>query len=561
MVILLSCCSVFTGTGYAGQPPVSKQNTSLSSQVDTLFAPWNTPTSPGCALAVIQKGRTLYKRGYGMADLEHNIPITRETVFYIGSTSKQFVAMCILLLEEQGKLSLDDDIRDYLPKFPEYDRPITIRHLIHHTSGIRDYLTLWNLAGKDYLDYMPEQAVYDMICRQKELNFSPGEQYLYSNSCYFLLALIVKKASGQTLREYTRDNIFHPLYMFQTHFHDDIHYIIKNRAFGYTRTENGQFGNLHMRFSLVGSGGLYTTIEDLFIWDQNFYRNRLGSRDPALIEKMHVNGRLNNGEDLDYAFALRNGRYRGLKTVEHGGALGGYRAQLLRFPEQQFSIIILSNLDSFNPTDMAYRVADIYLEDQMAPQEKIEEENIQERKEISLDPSLLDKYAGRYELGPGILIDITREDDNVMAEVTGRPKIRVFPESETRFFAKDIDAQITFQIGADSMVTGLILHQSGQDRPAEKLDKITLTMDQMEEYICDYYSEELQTTYHIFLEGEQLFLRIGYNPRRKMKIIRADEFEAGFRMQFQRDEESAITGFIVDTERVRNLRFDLDLND
>ena len=423
MVMLLSLCAVISGTGYTGQPPVSKQNISLSSQVDTLFAPWSTSTSPGCALAVIQKGRTLYKKGYGMADLEHNIPITQETVFYIGSVSKQFVAMCILLLEEQGKLSLDDDIREYLSDFPEFDRPITIRHLIHHTSGIRDYLTLWNLAGKDYLDFMPEQAVYDMICRQKELNFSPGEQYLYSNSCYFLLSMIIKSTSGQTLREYARENIFHPLYMFQTHFHDDVYYIIKNRAFGYTRTENGQFGNLHMRFSLVGSGGLYTTIEDLYIWDQNFYRNRLGNRDPALIEKMHINGRLNNGEELDYAFALRNGRYRGLKTVEHGGALGGYRAQLLRFPEQQFSVIILSNLDSFNPTDMAYRVADIYLENQMEPQEKTQEEKSQERKEMALDSSLLGKYAGRYELASGIIIDIIREDDGVMAEVTGRPKI------------------------------------------------------------------------------------------------------------------------------------------
>ncbi|MEA3436536.1 MAG: serine hydrolase domain-containing protein, partial [Thermodesulfobacteriota bacterium] len=272
-----------------------------------------------------------------MADLEHNIHISPSTIFYIGSVSKQFVTMCILLLEEQEKLNLDDEIQEYLPDFPQYGTPLTIRHFIHHTSGVRDFLTLWTLSGNDYLDHIDEDAVYRLIKRQKALNFTPGDKYLYSNSCYFMLAMIVEKVSGQSLKEFARENIFEKLGMLNSHFHDDYLHIIKNRAFSYEPIEDG-FNNLIMRFDLVGSGGLYTNIEDLYLWDQNFYKNELGKGGPEAIERMHEEGILNNGESAGYAFALRNGTYRGLRTVSHGGSLAGYRAQLMRFPEQHFSV-------------------------------------------------------------------------------------------------------------------------------------------------------------------------------------------------------------------------------
>ena len=373
---------------------------SLADKVDALFAEWDRPDSPGCALAVIRDGQVVYARGYGLADLEHDVPITPQTVFYIGSTSKQFVAACVLLLEEQGKLSLDDDLRRFVPEFPQYDRPITLRHLIHHTSGIRDYLTLWSLTGRSYLDDLPEQAVLDLICRQKELNFSPGEKFLYSNSCYFLLAVVVERASGKSLREFAQEQIFEPLGMNHSHFHDDNQHLIKNRAFGYLRREDGTFGNLIMRFDLVGSGGLYTTVEDLARWDRNFYDNRLGRSGPQFIERMLQNGRLHNGEEVDYAFALRHGTYRGAKTVSHGGALGGYRAQLLRFPEHRLSVAILSNLASFNPTAMARKVADLYLAEHLGPPEpeRTEPRRPESRADsVSLSPAELQAYAGEFD--------------------------------------------------------------------------------------------------------------------------------------------------------------------
>jgi len=334
---------------------------SLNPEIDKLFEEWDNDSSPGCALAIVKDGKIEYSRGYGMADLEHDIPITTSSVFYVGSVSKQFVTMCVLLLEEEGKLSLDDNITKYLPEFPDYGTPITIRNLIHHTSGIKDYLTLWEETGRSYLDYMPEDEVYKMICAQEELNFTPGEEHRYSNSCYFLLWFIIERASGTTLKQYASDNIFKPLGMNMSHFHDDYLHIIKDRAIGYSQ-DNGTFGNLVMRFDLVGSGGLYTTVEDLYKWDQNFYNNKLGKNGQALIDKMLTNGRFNNGEEVNYAFALVNDVYRGAKVVRHSGSLGGYRAQMMRFPENQFSVIILSNLSTFNPTELAYKVADIVLQ-------------------------------------------------------------------------------------------------------------------------------------------------------------------------------------------------------
>ncbi|MBN1291454.1 MAG: beta-lactamase family protein [Candidatus Latescibacteria bacterium] len=340
-----------------------------ASKIDAIFTEWDKPDSPGCTLAVVRDGEIIYKRGYGMADLEHNIPITTKSIFYLGSVSKQFVAACIALLEEQGKLSFADNIRKFVPEIPDYGDPITIRHLIYHTSGLRDYLELWTYAGRNYMDSMLENEVLALISRQKELNFPTGEQYMYCNSGYFLLALIVKRASGQSLRDYAETYIFKPLGMSSTHFHDDNTMIVKNRADGHFTDDDGSFGLLTQRFALVGSGGLYSNVEDLYLWDQNFYLNKIGARRQKLIDTILTCGKLNNGEKLVYAFGNIVGEYRGLRTVSHGGALGGYRTHLLRFPEQNFSVIILCNLGDMQPGDLAEKVADFYLSGEMKPAE------------------------------------------------------------------------------------------------------------------------------------------------------------------------------------------------
>jgi CubicO group peptidase (beta-lactamase class C family) len=337
-----------------------------------------------------------------MANLEHNIPLTPKSVFRIGSTSKQFTAVCMALLEEEGALSLDDSLRKFLPQMPEYAEEITIRHLIHHTSGFRDYLTLAEIAGIRDDDYFTDAEVVDLLARQKELNFRPGEEHLYSNSGYFLLSQIVKKASGKSLREYAEEKIFQPLGMTNTHFHDDHTRIVKNKASGYAPKKGGGFVISMTTLPMTGDGGVFTSVEDLFLWDQNFYDNRLGNSGQALIEKIQTPGVLNNGEKLDYAFGLVVSEYKGLKMVSHGGSFVGFRADMIRFPEQRFSVILLANLSTFNPSVMAIRIADVYLADLFKEKSEDKKKHEPEKpkfieiSEVEPTPKELRTYVGKY---------------------------------------------------------------------------------------------------------------------------------------------------------------------
>ena len=391
----LLCCLALC----AAQLLIAQPNAEQQRQVDAVFADWNRHGSPGGSLAIVSKGEIAMKQGYGWADLEHQIPNMPHTVFYAGSVSKQFVAMCVLLLEEQGRLSLDDELQKYLPELPDYGTPVTIRHAMHHLSGLRDYLTLWELGGRNYLDRLNKQAVLEMIFRQRELNFTPGTEYSYSNSGYILLAEIVERVSGQSLRQFAKQHIFEPLGMSSSFFNDNTYGLIPNRAFGYRRGAGGGFENLLMRFDLVGSGGLYTTVEDLAKWDRNFYNNRLGKQSPRLLEKLLTEGKFNNGQACGYAGALVPGQYRGLRTYSHTGSLGGYRAAFVRFPEQELSIILLGNAAEFAPEQKAYAIADSLLAGQLQERKSSipQPEAVPQAKPLPvLSAQELSSAAGRY---------------------------------------------------------------------------------------------------------------------------------------------------------------------
>lgn len=546
-------CLVYIGLLSLGLQGQIRQKASI----DSLFASWDSISTPGAALGIVQDGRLVYSKGYGSADLEHDIPITPASVFYIGSVSKQFVTFCILLLEEQGKLNLDDRIQEYLPDFPEYEAPLTIRHFIHHTSGVRDYLTLMGLKGRDYLDHSTPEEVYQLIKRQRELNFTPGERYLYSNSCYFMLAMIVEKASGQSIREFARENIFSPLGMANTQFYDDNRDLVKNRVFSYMPDGDG-FDNLIMRFDLVGSGGVYSSVEDLFLWDQNFYDNKLGKGGQALIDKMQTEGTLNNGESAGYAFALNIGDYKGLKTVSHGGALAGYRAQLLRFPDERFSVILLANRGDANPTEKCYRVADILLKDRFrdVPEEVVEagESAPGDGTPPEFSPG---EMTGSYEVQPGALLEVALKNDSLhvtqswngaaynIVHRSGN-SYRIPGEDGVEFIFSDL------QGGSTRLLTVL---QNGRETECRRLDREQTDPVPLDSYTGDYYSEEIDATYHLFSEDGKLKLRIGVSEPREMEYYQPDQFTAGgWLMRFLR-ENGALTGFLMDAGRVQNLRF------
>ena len=340
-------------------------------EVDAVFSRFDAPGSVGCALGVAHQGQLIYKMGYGYANLDWDIPMSPTTVIYVGSISKQFTAAAIALLAHEGKLGLDEDAREYLPEMPHRKSQITIRQLVHHTSGVPDIyrvmrdheLTTWDLFSRD-------QAL-ELLSRQ-ELDFPPGDRYQYSNGGYFLLSIIVQRASGQTLREYSRKKIFKPLGMKDTHFHDNPVHIVKNRAMSYMPVaKSGVEGaedyvqSYQGNFALPGAGGLYTTVEDLERWDRNFLNNKLGR--PDFVDVMHTKGVLNSGEILDYAFAIREDKHRGFRTLGHSGSFMGFKSHYVRFPDQQLSTWVMCNMGEIVPEELALQVADVYLPDTSGP--------------------------------------------------------------------------------------------------------------------------------------------------------------------------------------------------
>ena len=329
--------------------------------IEQLFSPYLRTDMPGCAVLISWDGKILLKKGYGMADLEHGIPNTATTVFYAGSVSKQFVASCILLLAEEGRIDMDAGIHDYLSDFPSYGGGITIRHLVHHTSGIKDYFDIFEAQKINYLNEITVEEVYELIKSEPRLHFDPGSRHKYSNSGYLILGMLIKEASGLSLAEYARSRFFDPLGMFSTDFLDDNGKLVYNRACGYRLNLNDEVENMIMRFDLVGSGGLYTTVEDLYRWDQNLLDHRIGTDQffTTLVEP----GTLNDGSKTDYAFALRVGSFQGHQVIGHSGSLGGYRAHYMQFPRLKLSIIILGNRADLKPAELANEIASILLAD------------------------------------------------------------------------------------------------------------------------------------------------------------------------------------------------------
>jgi CubicO group peptidase (beta-lactamase class C family) len=346
----------------AGQPAGADR----SAAVDALFTRWHTPDSPGAAVLVLQHGEVVHAKGYGMANLEHGIPIRTNTVFDIASISKQFGAFAIALLEAEGRLQFDDDVRRYVPELPDFGHTITVRHLVHHTSGLRDWPGTLRMAGWDYQDVLSFDQIVRMALHQRELNFVPGSDYAYSNTGYNLLAVIVERVTGQPFAEWTAAHIFRPLGMRDTHFHDDHTRIVRNRADSYRPASGGPgYHNIANSLTALASSSLYTTVEDLARWVRNFDEPVVGNA--HIMERMYQRGVLNSGDTITYAFGLMAGSYRGARTVSHGGSWAGFRTNLHRFPDAGLDVIILSNTSEMNAGSMVQRIADIYIPEQLQP--------------------------------------------------------------------------------------------------------------------------------------------------------------------------------------------------
>jgi len=525
-------------------------------QVDKLFSSWDKPDSPGASLAVIKDGEVIYKQGYGSANLEYNIPIIPSTVFHVASVSKQFTAFAVTMLAEQGRLKLDDDIRRYLPEVPDFGKTITIRHLIHHISGMRDQWELLAVAGWRLDDVITREHILKIVRNQKELNFEPGEQYLYCNTGFTLLAEIVARVSGKSFREWTEENIFKPLGMSDTQFYDDHERIVKNRAYSYVPVKENGFKKRRLNYANVGATSLFTTAEDLAKWVKNFEDGRVGGKE--VIVQMQKQGVLNNGKKISYAFGLVIGEHKGLRTVSHSGGDAGYRSHVLLFPEQRFAVVVLSNLGSFNTSQIARQVADIYLLDVLKEEQPPAKQT--DQREIEPNTALYDTFAGRYYFEPGLIMTFIKEKNQLVLQQDGGPKVSLLPESDTKFSIRNREAKLAFQLNNVGDVTQLVFTQGDNAMIGEKFEPVELDAQQLKEFAGDFYSDELGTTYTLAVVDGKLVAQhrrhedIPLNPTKKDMFLGEQWF---FRqVRFTRDRENRITGFRLSGGRVRNLRFD-----
>jgi len=426
----------------AGAGHAATSDEKSGAAVDEVFSDLTKPGSPGCSLAVYRDGKIIYAKGYGLANIEENVAITPQSIFDIGSTSKQFTAASILLLEKQGKLSVNDDVRKFIPELPSYGQRVTILQLLNHTSGLRDYLTLFELAGINTDSVTTDAEALALINRQKTLNFAPGTDWFYSNTGFFLLSVIVQRASGKTLREFAADNIFAPLEMTHTQFRDNHAALMANRALAYDEQENKSGYKLNVSyFEQTGDGAVHTSVEDLQKWDENFYSPRVGGKE--FLAEIQERGKLNNGKVLEYAKGLFVQDYRGLHTVSHGGSWGGYRAELLRFQDQHFSVACLCNVGNASPATRARQVADIYLGGLMKPREnKSEESENKEKSEVSVSADELKNYSGEYwseELRVIYRLGVSDGRIKVLSVVdaSGSPRVNNFSAEALRAVGSD----------------------------------------------------------------------------------------------------------------------------
>jgi len=473
----------------------------------------------------------------------------------MGSVSKQFTAASIVILEHRGLLSLDDDVHKYIPELPDYGHPITLREMLHHTSGFRDYLALLTLSGHDVADVYTFPELLDLVTRQKGLNFTPGDKFSYSNTNYLLLAEVVHRVSKEPLSEFAQKNIFQPLHMTHTRFFDDRTEVVPGRVAAYETGPKGDFLiDWSTNFDKVGDGGLMSSVDDLLHWDQNFYDDKLA--DGSVMKELQVRGRLNSGKEIDYALGLQLSDYRGLPTVEHGGNLFGYNTELLRFPKQRFTVICLCNLASANAGGLAHRVADLYLASDFTSQSGPPVATAVAATRSAFDPAA---YAGSYEDASHDGVRTFVATNGGLGLQQGSSAVPMIPVSLGRFTLSQNspdDVNVAFEARGTKMRA--IFKEAGEEELVlTRVDTPRLSAKDLLQYAGNYTSTELHTEYRFTVEQMQLVLHNGWSPPLPLSPLARDEFndEDSLTLVFTRDPSGKISGFEAFKQRAKGIIF------
>lgn len=534
-------------------------------RIDQLLAPWNREDSPGCALGVYRDGEMIYSRGYGMAHLEHGVPIRPSTVFHVASISKQFTAFAIGLLARSGQISLDDDLRRHVPEV-RAPSPITFRHLIHHTSGLRDQWDLLRLSGWRSQDLRTTGDILRLLQRQTALNFPTGTRFQYINSSYTLMAIAIERITGKTLRAYSAENIFEPLGMRNTHFHDDYHEIVPHRAQAYCRSAGGGLRIDNPAYETVGPTSLFSTVDDFILWERNFLSPSVG--DDALLREILTPGALDDGRPTNYGFGLVIGEHRGLPTVEHAGGDAGFRAHFLRFPGQRLAIAMFCNFADLVPGQLARQVAEICLAKQLGAGAGGDvpatgrglDPDARAGADDAEDGAELDGLTGVYrETISGITSRVELRGGRLFLLAPGGEDYELVPAGDSRFRFLAVDVECRFERDPDGRPVKIVVNHGGAETAvlARVADEGPAPEVRAAEYTGTYHSDELDVRWTVASHGDELVLDRGRSGSVAMRPLARDEFSARGRLHFRcvRDAAGACTGMFVSTERVWNVWF------
>jgi CubicO group peptidase (beta-lactamase class C family) len=530
----------------------------VNAQIDKLFEKWDRPDSPGCSVSVSRSGAIVYERGYGMANLELNEPITPVSVFEAASISKQFTATSVMLLAQRGALSLEDDIRKYLPEMPDYGSPLTIRHLLNHTSGLRDAFLILELSLPEDQYGDRNDVILKQLARQRSLNYTPGTELSYNNGGYVLAAIIVKRVSGQPLGAFAEANIFKPLGMTATRFQDDPSVLIPNRASNYIRDGNAW---RHVPFGTqpgaVGNSGLWTTTGDLLRWAGNLASGRVGTAE--LLADMQTPGSIAAPDKMRWGLGFEIREHRGARFTGHGGGDRGIDNYFAWYPEHKLAIAVLCNTDNTGSYSLTQRIADLFI-----PHVSIEPDTTTATPAapvIKLAVGELDAKAGLYRESGGDTFVRTFVRDSELRGALGTgtgDSFALVPASDARFTIAGSPFAFEFVPPGSSRAMKLRIFDGATETDTfERVEPMTPSRAELHAYAGRYASSELDAVWNIAVRGNGLMInRIG-NADTDIEPLAEDMFTTiGDYMKFSRDARGAITGFTLVSSGARGLRFD-----
>ncbi|MDN3656841.1 serine hydrolase domain-containing protein [Ferruginibacter paludis] len=529
---------------------------SVVKKIDSLFTKWNTTGSPGCTIGIVRNDSLIYAKGYGQANLEYDIANTPETIFHMASISKQFTATAILLLAKQGKLSLEDDVRKYLPWFPDMKKKITIRNLLNHTSGIRDQWQLLAISGTRLDDVITQEHIVKILGKQQALNFNPGDQYSYSNSGFTMLAEIVKSVSGKSLRRFTDSAIFKPLQMNSTHFHDDYTEIEKNRSYSYERKDSAHFTNSILTYSNSGATSLFTNITDMSKWVMHF--DDASSANQDLIRLLTQKGKLNNGKEISYACGIVADTYKGWKQYSHGGADAGYRTYLSVLPDLKMGFIVFSNLGDFDAGGKAYAIADLFVKDTTQKKEVEKKTPRDSAASILKNEPKWKKFAGFYIGDDGLPFSFDIKNHQLFYHIFNESNFLINDRKDSFSIPSAPEIKFVFSVKAKDTICDITT--TDQAYHLKKYVKDTVQTDAiLRPYTGSYFCAELDCKYGIILKDHRLVLTNAKYNDAMLAFVNRDHLTNDNwwinHLKIIRNTGGIITGFEVNSGRIMHLKF------